>query len=242
MNTPPLPPVTDKEYSHDHLGDAFYEALSEYDTERRLDTLIDEFLTDEMIKDKNVLDVGCGLGFFSERLVQRGATVTACDIGPNLIEKTRARAKCHAEVVDALSLERHFGRDHFDIVVSSECIEHTRSPKDAIAQMAAVLKPGGFLSVSTPNLLWYPVVRLATILKARPFDGFEKFSSWPTMRRTLAANDIAVVRERGLHLVPFQLPCHGLSKWCDQHMQIARYAMINICVLGRKLRPGTSQS
>jgi len=28
--------------------------------------------------------------------------------------------------------------------------------------MIAVLKPGGYLSLSTPNLLWYPVVRAAT--------------------------------------------------------------------------------
>ena len=55
--------------------------------------------------------------------------------------------------------------------------EATRDPALAIAQMVAILRPGGYLSLSTPNLAWSPVVKLVTALGLRPYDGFENFSS-----------------------------------------------------------------
>lgn len=226
--------IDQKEYCHERLGDKFDTALSNYDTDRRLETLIDQFLDDSMVRGKQALDVGCGLGQFSERLHRRGAVVTACDLGPNLVERTRQRVGCEAEVADALFLAKQFGENRFDLVVSSECIEHTPDPKEALRQMAAVLKPGGYMAVSTPNVVWSPVVNLATLLKARPFDGYENFSTWRGIRDTLRNANVDVVREFGLHLFPFQLGMHGLSRWCDNHLQGLRGLMINICVLARK--------
>jgi SAM-dependent methyltransferase len=224
---------TAKELTHERLGARFEEALTPYDTERRLDILVDEFLAGKLEGCKT-LDVGSGLGFFSERLVARGASVTACDIGPRLVEQTRARAGCRAVVADALRLTDTFERGSFDVVLSSECIEHTPAPEEAIGEMLAVLKSGGWLSLSTPNRVWSPVVSLATRLKARPFDGYENFSSWTSIRRAIQTNHARVVAERGLHLFPFQLPLHGLSRWCDARLQWGRSAMINICVLAQK--------
>ena len=223
---------TTEEYCHDRLGPRFQEALSEYDTGRRVQVIVDDFLTDDLIRGKRVLDVGCGLGFFSRRLRERGADVVACDIGPGLVAATRTRAGCRAEVVDALALSDFFGQAVFDAVVSSECIEHTRDPAEAVRQMARVLKPGGYLSLSTPNRVWHPAVKLATLVHARPFDGFEHFSSWGGMERMLSVNGIRCVRRYGLHLLPFQLRCFRFLTWCDEHLQSLQGVMINICVLG----------
>jgi SAM-dependent methyltransferase len=223
-----------QELTHERLGDRFADALSTYDTQRRVDLLVDEFLTDDMIAGRRVLDVGCGLGFFSERLVQRGALVTACDLGPGLVEKTKRRAGCEAVVADALHLTDTFGANQFDAVVSSECIEHTPSPCDVLKQMVAVVKPGGVVAVSTPNRLWQPVVRLASRLRLRPFDGYEHFSTWGDIRLTFRGAGADVIAERGLHLFPFQLGGHALSTWCDRHLQAARGLMINVCMLAKK--------
>jgi 2-polyprenyl-3-methyl-5-hydroxy-6-metoxy-1,4-benzoquinol methylase len=135
--------VTPEELCHERLGDEFERALSTYDTRRRVETLIDQFLTDDMVAGKDTLDVGCGLGYFSKRLAERGARLIACDIGPNLVQRTRDLVGCRAEVADALELVQQFGPDRFDLVVSSECIEHTPSPQRALEQMAAVLLPAG---------------------------------------------------------------------------------------------------
>jgi 2-polyprenyl-6-hydroxyphenyl methylase/3-demethylubiquinone-9 3-methyltransferase len=222
-----------REYVHEALGPKFADAISRYDLERRLAVLIDEFLPDDL-HGQSALDVGCGLGFFSERLVARGARVIGCDLGPGLARATHARAGCETVVADALALADQFGESRFDVVVSSECIEHTPDPLAAIGQMIGVLKPGGYISLSTPNVLWYPAVAGATALGLRPYDGLENFSSWRGLRRAIERQGATVVAERGLHLFPFQLPLHRLSAWCDRRLQVLRGAMINICLLARK--------
>jgi 2-polyprenyl-6-hydroxyphenyl methylase/3-demethylubiquinone-9 3-methyltransferase len=228
--------LTPEDYCHENLGERFQTALSEYDTLRRVETLVDEFLTDEMVAGAKALDVGCGYGYFSERLVQRGARVTACDIGPSLVEATVRRAGCSGHIADALALVEQFGGESFDIVLSSECIEHTPDPRRALEQMAALVRPGGWLAVSTPNILWYPVVRAASLVGARPFDGHENFSSFRSIRRVLEASNMEIVKEKGLHLWPFQIPLHSLSRRADATLQAARSLMINLCVLARKNR------
>jgi 2-polyprenyl-3-methyl-5-hydroxy-6-metoxy-1,4-benzoquinol methylase len=222
------------ELVHEAMGDAFADALSLYDTHRRVQVLVDEFLPDAILAGKKVLDVGCGLGFFSRRLVERGALVTACDIGTGLVERTQRYAGCDGVVADALDLRGQFGAESFDVVVSSECIEHTPDPARAIAEMLSVLRCGGYLSLSTPNIVWNPIVRLASAVRLRPFDGFENFSSWSAIRQRIAAGGGTIVQERGLHLFPFQLPLHTLSGWCDERLQSLRSVMINICVLAQK--------
>jgi len=226
--------ISPREYVHDALGDRFEQSLSPYDTHRRVEVLIDEFLPDCALAGKAVLDVGCGLGHFSRRLVERGASVLGCDLGPGLVDRTRRMAGCEAVVADAMHLVDRFGRDCFDVVVSSECVEHTPDPARALTEMVAVLRPGGYLSVSTPNVVWWPVVRAATAVGARPFDGLENFSSWRSIRRTLRLAGADIVRERGVHLIPFQFGLDSVSRWCDDHLQCLRGAMVNICVLARK--------
>lgn len=226
--------ITRKELIHERLGDRFEHALSLYDTHRRLDVLVDEFLAQDDLRGKQVLDVGAGLGFFSERLQQKGASVTAVDIGAGLLRRVHERVGCECREVDALTLVDTFGENRFDVVLSSECIEHTPSPADALRQMCRVLKSGGKLSVSTPNVVWYPVVRAATTLKLRAFDGLENFSSSRSIGQVLASEEVEVVREKGLHLFPFQLPLHRLSRWCDENLQAIKGCMINVCVLGQK--------
>ena len=68
MRTP-----TEKELVHERLGEKFRTALSDYDTTRRVEILIDRYLGRRRVEGKEVLDVGCGLGFFSRRLVELGA-------------------------------------------------------------------------------------------------------------------------------------------------------------------------
>jgi 2-polyprenyl-6-hydroxyphenyl methylase/3-demethylubiquinone-9 3-methyltransferase len=228
-----------RELAHERLGARFESALSSYDTRRRVEVLVDDFLEAEVLAGARVLDVGCGLGFFSQRLTERGARVTACDLGPGLVEETRRRAGCAALVADALELVACFGPGSFDVVVSSECIEHTPEPARALQQMVGVLRPGGLLSVSTPNLLWQPVVRLASRLRLRPFDGLENFSTRGSITRTLNDSGARVVRVEGLHLYPFQLGLHALSRWCDRHLQALGPLMINICMLARKEQDAT---
>ena len=64
--------ISEQEYVHERLGEEFLRALSMYDTKRRVEVLIDEFLSDESLRGKSALDVGTGFGFFAQRLQQLG--------------------------------------------------------------------------------------------------------------------------------------------------------------------------
>ncbi len=223
-----------RDYAYERLGDRFARALSNYDTARRVEVLVDEFLASTSLAGRTALDAGCGLGFFSERLALHGAAVTACDIAPSLVDATRDRVGCTARVADVLELAEAFGENQFDVVVSSECIEHTPDPTAAVAQIVAVAKRRGLIALSTPNVLWKPLVAVASAAKLRPFDGYENFSTWGSLRRSFQQAGATVLRERGLHLFPFQTGAYRALRWCDDHLQMLRPLMINLCVLAMK--------
>jgi SAM-dependent methyltransferase len=52
-------------------------------------------------------------------------------------------------VVDVKDLTSYFGIDWFDVVVSTEMLEHAQDWRTAVQQMKAVLRPGGLLVVTT---------------------------------------------------------------------------------------------
>ncbi len=230
MRTRALDP---RELCHDRLGERFYDSLSHYDTQSRLSVLIEQFLVPLQSHGARALDVGCGLGFFSQQLKRSGWDVTACDLGVRMLEETRLRADCKCVRADAMHLADYFS-EPFDVVLSSECIEHTPDPMQALGEMAKLVAPGGYLSLSTPNRLWKPLVAVASRLRLRPFDGYENFSSFGAIRQTLESSGLEVLQEKGLHLFPFQFGMHALSRWCDRNLQQFRWAMINLCVLAKR--------
>jgi 2-polyprenyl-3-methyl-5-hydroxy-6-metoxy-1,4-benzoquinol methylase len=98
-----------------------------------------------------ILEVGCGLGRLAARLRRLGET-TALDLSDAAIEQCRRTIPGVAFLAgDFLALELPSG--HFDVVVSSEVIEHFpygRQPEFA-AKTARLLRPGGRLVLTTPN-------------------------------------------------------------------------------------------
>ena len=115
------PPV---ELFYDSIADEFDDVMNMYDLERRLHVVFDVFLNDVDLRGMKLLDAGCGTGWFSRAACERGAHVTALDIGPRLLG--RVREKCDAETVVGDVLDLEFDSDSFDVVISSEFIEHTR--------------------------------------------------------------------------------------------------------------------
>jgi 2-polyprenyl-6-hydroxyphenyl methylase/3-demethylubiquinone-9 3-methyltransferase len=102
-----------------------------------------------------VLDVGCGAGLLSEALVREGATVTALDLAPELIEVAKLHllesglaVDYRLQPVEALATEMPGA---FDAITCMEMLEHVPDPAAVVRACATLLKPGGRLFLSTLN-------------------------------------------------------------------------------------------
>ena len=104
---------------------------------------------------KKVLDVGCGGGLLSEAMARRGATVTAIDLAPELVEVAKLHALDQGVDVEYLQIaiealaEERAGQ--YDVVTCMEMLEHVPDPGAILQACATLLAPGGTLCVSTLN-------------------------------------------------------------------------------------------
>ncbi len=101
------------------------------------------------------LDVGCGGGLLSEALARAGASVTAIDLAPAVLEVARLHLYESGLTVDyrETSAEALAAAmpSTFDVVTCMEMLEHVPDPGSVIHACATLLKPGGKLFLSTLN-------------------------------------------------------------------------------------------
>jgi len=97
-----------------------------------------------------ILDYGCGTGGISRTLAKHGAVITAFDVDDNRLRFFRERidASLNIEIVPNLSSLKPAS---FDCILLVDVIEHVADPLDALRTCQRLLKPGGFLYVTTPN-------------------------------------------------------------------------------------------
>ncbi len=99
-----------------------------------------------------VLDVGCGNGYVAGQFLVMGCKVVGIDLSESGIElagKTYPNARFEVLPADDQIL-RHLAVEPFDIVVSTEVIEHLYSPRLYLAGCYQALRPGGRFICSTP--------------------------------------------------------------------------------------------
>jgi 2-polyprenyl-3-methyl-5-hydroxy-6-metoxy-1,4-benzoquinol methylase len=97
----------------------------------------------------SICDLGCGTGWLSHEMLKFG-NVTGVDLSPDGIGLAKTRwPGATFETQDVL---RWRPQTRFDLVVSSEVIEHVPDHKAFIETVNAILKPGGHLIMTTPNL------------------------------------------------------------------------------------------
>lgn len=102
-----------------------------------------------------VADVGCGGGLLSEALARAGASVTGIDLSEKVIDIARLHLHESQLSVDyqvQSSADLAAGEPaSFDVVCCLEMIEHVPDPAALVNDLAAMLKPGGRLFMSTIN-------------------------------------------------------------------------------------------
>jgi SAM-dependent methyltransferase len=113
-------------------------------------------ITSENILGKRILDIGAGMGYMArllgEHVREKGgdpaAVITPCDLFPEYFAYDAVTCEKMAFIN-----ELPFKDSSFDTAYSIEVIEHLKNPYDFIQEMIRVVRPGGKVIVTTPNIL-----------------------------------------------------------------------------------------
>ncbi len=94
-----------------------------------------------------LLDIGAGQGALSGRLRDAGYAVSACDLYPDMFR---------AEGIECLGVDANgalpYPDESFDLAIAVEVVEHLEGHRTFYSEARRVLKPGGALVFTTPNI------------------------------------------------------------------------------------------
>jgi ubiquinone/menaquinone biosynthesis C-methylase UbiE len=150
--------------------------------------------------EQDVLEIGAGTGRFTMLVAPRVRHVTAVDLSANMLRQMAEKMvsqkignieRLHGDFVQ-LDLARRF-----DLVISFSAIEYVKDQEALFSKMAALLKPGGQLLLTTPHrtfIRWWG--RLGNFFRQRIF------------MTAYSKDEMARLLERhGLHVVAMQALC-----------------------------------
>jgi ubiquinone/menaquinone biosynthesis C-methylase UbiE len=109
------------------------------------------FSLSEVVTGDRALDLGCGAGDFTAALARAGGEAVGVDVAEAALERARSR---HPEVEFRLvpfDGPLPFEDGSFDLVWSSEVIEHVADTARWLSEVRRVLVPGGRLLLTTPS-------------------------------------------------------------------------------------------
>lgn len=158
-----------------------------------------------------VLDVGCGNGFIAGQLLNDGCRVVGIDLNPTGIEIARRRYPAgRFEVLAAREgLVEALGEPSFDVVVTTEVVEHIYDPRSFARACYTALRPGGRLVCSTP---YHGYLKNVLVAASNKFDrhvdplwddGHIKFWSRKTLSRLLVQSGFVDLQFRGAGRAPW---------------------------------------
>lgn len=198
--------------------------------QRRLEMIVR--FAGERIKG-DVLENGCGVGMYVEKMTELGANVTGLEYD---FERAREAHLNSERIINAAGEFLPLPSSTFDLILSHEVIEHVQDDQLAIREMIRVLRPGGRLILFCPNR-GYPVETHGIIWKGKYYFGNKPFVNYlPRKLRDKLAPHVRVYSRRDLQKLFGGLPVKFIEKtviFGAYDNVIARFG-----VLGKILRGG----
>jgi ubiquinone/menaquinone biosynthesis C-methylase UbiE len=206
-----LAPEMDASGSQDS-NRAYYDAFSQgYESHRGENDpggyhdLLDELEADFVARfgtGRDVLEVGCGTGLVLRRIAGFARTAKGVDLSPGMLDKAKARG---LDVTLGSATQLPFDAESFDVACSFKVLAHVPEIELALAEMARVTRPGGFMLAEfySPNSLrglvkrWGPAGKIAA--DAHEGQVFTRFDSPRAVERLLPPG-CRIVDSRGVRI------------------------------------------
>lgn len=95
-----------------------------------------------------------------------------------------------------------FNDDEFETILNFETIEHLPNPKIFVQELYRILKPGGYLVLTTPNILWEPVHWIAAITNKHHSEGPHRFIRYRKIKKWLKQTEFKLITDKTFILIP----------------------------------------
>lgn len=159
--TPFRPVGTDLQHQYETFGESISRPQAFQHRMRKDITL-------EFVEGDILLEIGAAEGWMTAELAERARFVVSCDVAFSYLQRAQS-AGINADFIrlDAHSLP--FEDNLFDCVLLTEVLEHLYCPYRALEEIHRVLKPNGFLILSTPNNMTFSGI-LIHLMNREPVD------------------------------------------------------------------------
>jgi len=152
---------------------AFFELQKLALADAGFDSIEKQLFAREGAEKPRILDVGCATGAVLEDLKNRGWQAVGVEISPSA---DYAREKRGLDVY-GISLEKcNFSPGIFDVILASHLLEHLNSPELFLREAMRLLRPGGYLIVTTPNIDSFQARLFGSRWRSAIFDHLYLFS------------------------------------------------------------------
>lgn len=195
------------------LASRWWDPASEFKPLHEINPLRANWIDDfSSVRDKQVVDVGCGGGLLAEAMAWRGAAVTGIDMGEAPLSVARIHqleSKLDIDyrqiTAEGLAAEQP---EQYDVVTCLEMLEHVPDPGSVVAACAALAVPGGDLYFSTinrnPKAFLFAVVGAEYVLNLLPrgTHDYEKFIKPSELARWIREAGLEMAEMTGLTYNP----------------------------------------
>lgn len=176
------------------------------------------------IKNKTILDIGCGGGLISVPLSRLGGKVTGIDADKQAITVAKQHSKAEGLDINFIhGAAENLVEDEqkFDVVMALEVIEHVDNPKLFVDLCSQLVKPNGIVIFSTLNRTWKSyalgIVAAERLLRWVPVGthDWKKFIKPSELARIAQQSGLTVTDAKGMVFNPlkneFSIHPHDLA-------------------------------
>lgn len=159
---------------YNRFAEIFVKGQAAYEDRKIVSDALKDLLKD--VRDKKILDAGCGAGFESRFLAKKGAKVIGIDISEKMIQIAEENCKgLNAKFLVQDFEKTNFEDNGFDIIISVYSIQYKKNLQKVLKEFYRLLKNNGEVILVVPH----PIRKM---IKYNEFNYFLTGKQWETKK------------------------------------------------------------